>query len=694
MIKKVNNIAIIWLFSCASLFSQVDRAKMPEPAPAARICIGEAAKFELSNGLKVFVVENHRIPKISYSISLIFDPELEGNNAGIGDLAGNLIGTGTTTRTKAQIDEEIDFIGAGLSARADGIFASSLKKHTEKLLEILSDVTINSEFKQEELENKRKQILAGLESDKDDPNAIASNVFDALVFSKNHPYGEFETEKSVNNVTIEMCSNYYHKYFRPNIAYLTVIGDVTPDEAKLLIEKYFGNWQRREVENKQYPIPQAPENRKVAIVDRPQSVQSVIQLGYPVDLNVSDPDYIKARVTNTILGGGEFRLFLNLREKHAYTYGAYSGFNIRPLISCFKITASVRNAVTDSSINEIIYEMNRLRDEPVSLSELNIVKNYLTGNFALSLENPQTIASFSVNIERYKLAKDYYINYLTNLSAVTAQDVQQMALKYIKPDQSILLVVGKSSDIAEKVAKFSSTGKTETYDIEANIYDPALKTKNIPSGITAEKVLETYISAIGGVQMINKVKDLTINAKLNIEGNLLDFNLKYKLPDKFLSEVIMNGQIFQKEVLNGDFAKVWDMHGSHEITGNEHEKIIIDADPFPELHYGNLGYISKLYDISEVDSSKAYRLEIMSPLGNSSIDYFSVESGLKIRSVSAENSSNGQITQTTDYLDYIEVDGIKFPKKMTQRMGSQFIDITIESIYINKGIDDEIFKLN
>ena len=673
--------------------AQVDRSKAPAAGPAPLIQIGNYTRFELPNGLKVFVVENHRIPRVSYAISLIFTPELEEAQTGIGLLTAQLIGTGTKTRTKDQINDEIDFIGGSLYASSKGIYASSLKKYTEKVLDILSDVAMNTQFNKEELEKKRKQTLSGIAAMKDDPNAIANNVSSVLLYGKNHPYGEIATEASVKSISLEMCTQYYQNYFRPNIAYLSVVGDITPAEAKKLITQYFGKWQNGEVKQKTYARPQPPDAVKVAMVDRPQSVQSVIMVGYPVDLSLASPDYFKVNVANTILGGGIFRLFLNLREKHAYTYGAYSRFTFRPLVTGFEATTSVRNAVTDSSIHEILYEMKRIGEEKVSESELSMAKNYLTGNFALSLENPQTIASFATNIEQYNLPADFYSTYLKKVEAVTSADIQDVAEKYIHPEKSIILVVGKASEVGEKLKKFGSQGKIEYYDINGNLYDPAAGSKSIPSGVTAQSVIKKYIEAIGGPANIQKVKDITMKGKLIMSGMNVGMRMIFKLPDKFISEVSMNGQVMQKQVLNGQSGHSSGMQGEKELKGEELEQLKQSANPFIEEDYEKLLYKTELKEVSSIDGKDAFKMEITSSDKPVSVDYYSVETGLKIRSESIMDAgAMGKTTMVTDYLEYSDIQGVKYPTKMKQSVGPQVFDITIDEILVNSGIGEDIFK--
>ena len=692
---KKYSIILIALFAVLStLQAQVDRSKAPKPGPAPVIRIGAYTRFELPNGLKVFVVENHRIPRVSYSISLIMNPPLEGEDAGVSSLTGQLLGTGTKTRTKDQIDEGIDFIGATLSGSAESIYASSLKKHTEKLLDILSDVAINSAFNSQEFEKRRTQYLSGLASSKDDPNSISSNVSSAIMFGKNHPYGEFATETSVRKITLDMCNQYYNTWFRPNIAYLSIVGDITPAEAKKLVEKYFSKWQKAPVNMPTYAKPTAPDKTVVEIVDRPQSVQSVIDICYPVDIMRGNPDYIKLQVANTILGGGIFRLFTNLREKHAYTYGAYSSIAFQPLISSFEATTSVRNAVTDSAVYQMLYEMKRLQNEPVPADELDMARNYMTGTFSLSLENPQTIATFAINTERYGLPKDYYTNYLKNIALVSANDVQSVAKKYILPGHANIVVVGKASDIASTLEQFSADGKVKYYDVDGNPYDPTKAKMVVPEGVTAQMVLDKYIQAVGGMDNISKIKDITMKGSFSMQGMALEMTMMYKIPGKYLNEIVMNGQSVQKQVLNGDSGRSYGMQGTKDINGDELEKLKMEGLLFPEFEYAKNGYTVELKEMTKIDGQDAYALVITSPGKQVTTDYYSVETGLKLRTISTSETPMGQVTSQGDILEYTDVLGVKFPKKIKQTMGPQSFEITVNSIQANTGLSDDLFNLN
>jgi len=673
------------LFFVGSGFAQLDRSIKPKPGPAPKIQIGNYDSFVLPNGLKVFVVENHKIPKVSYHLLLDYEPVLEGENAGYVDMTGQMLRTGTTTRTKDQLDEEIDFIGATMNTSSDGIFASALKKHNEKLLELMSDVLLNAQFKQEELDKIKKQTISGLEAEKNEATAIAQRVSAAIMYGKDHPYGESATEETVSKVTLDECNNFYKTFFKPNIAYLAVVGDITLAEIKPLVEKYFGNWQKGDVPVAKYQIKGRPTSDIVAIVDRPNAVQSNISVCYPIDLKPGCDDAIKAKVMNTVLGGGTFRLFTNLREKHSYTYGAYSSLNTDRLIGNFNASANVKNPVTDSSFTQILFEMNRLKTEKVSDDELSMIKNYMTGTFSLSLEKPETVANFAINIERYKLPKDYYINYLQNLAAINSDDVYAMASKYLKPENAYIFAVGKASEIADKMKKFNPDGKIKYYDIYGNPVEMEKKMKPIPAGVTAESILKKYVDAIGGEKNLLKVKDLTIKMTTTMQGMSINVDTYKKTPNKLKNEVSSGAMVFQTQLFDGTQGSVTSMKGTEALKDTDLADMKIQAVMNLELYYPKYNIKTNLKGIENINGKDAYMIEVTLPSGTQSTDYYDVESGLKVRSLEKEGE--------TDFSDYKDVNGLKFPYTISQEMGPQTMKLQVASIEMNTKLKDAIFQI-
>ncbi|MFM9986244.1 MAG: M16 family metallopeptidase, partial [Flavobacteriales bacterium] len=371
--KKIYSLSFIaalaFLVACSP---KVDRSHAPAAGPAPVIQIGEAQQFQLANGLKVIVVENHKLPTVSYNITLDLDPVSEGTKAGYVSMAGELLKSGTTARSKAQIDEAVDYIGASLNSSATGVGGNCLVKHSEKFLDVMSDVLLHPSFPEDEIQKSVKQALSGLASGKTDPNSISENISSIMNYGSNHPYGELITEASVSAIQRSDLVSYYTSNFKPGVAYMVIVGDITLDKAKEQAEKYFGAWKGGTVAPRVYDQPKAPGANRVGFVPLPGAVQSVIDVTYPIDLKPGTQDAIVASVLNNILGGSGFqaRLMQNLREDKAYTYGAYSAISSDEVIGSFSAGASVRNEVTDSSITQIIYEMERLVNEPVPDSTL------------------------------------------------------------------------------------------------------------------------------------------------------------------------------------------------------------------------------------------------------------------------------------------------------------------------------------
>lgn len=669
------------------LYSQVDRSKPPEPGPAPEIKLGSYEHFVLDNGLKVFVVENHELPRVSFSLQIDRDPILEGDTAGYVSAAGELLRTGTAKRNKDQLDQAIDFIGATLSTSSTGVYAMSLTQHIDTLLAIMSDIVLHSVFKQEELDKITRRMKSDLASQKDDPDAIAGIIKNIVDFGRDHPYGEPETEQTVDNITLQKCKEYYETFFAPNISYLAVVGDINEGQAKELVTRYFGEWQKKDVPKFDYKMPQPPSENIVALVNRSNSVQSVINITYPVQLKPGDNDAISAALMNTILGGGNFRLFQNLREKHSFTYGAYSRLSKDEYAGNFNAYANVRNTVTDSAVSQILFEMKRISNETVPDSELQNIKNYVTGNFAISLENPQTIASFAINIDKYNLPRDYYKNYLKNVAAVTPAEIKLAADKFIKPDNSNIVVVGDADQVQKSLKQF---GPITYYDVNGNKIDTSLA--KIPGDLSAKDIIDHYIKAIGGRNSLAAVRDRTTVMSGTIQGFEITTTIYQKAPDLF-KQVVDAGQMQQQILFDGNEGIMQAGGKETKITGDELEKLKYQASMNSLLKLDSLGIQLRLAGMEKVNNKDAYKIEMIFPSGNKWGEYFDPETGLKVKETKDVKTAQGNFTQENLYSDYRDVDGVKYPFMIKQSLGPQNMEFRVVSVKINSDIPDSAFKL-
>lgn len=688
---KTRFLIIIILAFSTSIFAQLDRSKMPEPAEAPEIQLGNYESFTLDNGLKVFVVENNKLPRVTFQLKLDRDPIMEKEAVGYISAAGELLRTGTKSRSKDEIDEAVDFIGATLRTNSIGVFGASLKKHTDVLFELMADVILNAEFKQEELDKIKKQKISGLQAGKDDPSFIASNVRKVLMYGKDHPYGEIETEETVEAITLDKCIDYYKTYFRPNIAYLAIVGDITKDEAEELVTKYLSGWEKKEVPTFKYKKVKSPLVRKVAVVDRPVSVQSVINVTYPIKLEKFSDDALKASLLNHILGGtSTARFFMNLREDKGYTYGAYSSIASDELVGNFRASCEARNSVTDSAITEFLAEMKKIKNEPVSAEELQSAKNNITGSFARSLEYPETVANFAINIERYNLPSDYYKNYLKRLNAVTVEELTKTAKKYIKPDKAYILVVSNAEEVAGNLKKFSLSGKVKHLDIYGDPYDPSLK--KVPSDLTAEMVMEKSIEASGGKEKLAGIKDKIMILKGSVQGMEITVEIHQKSPNKYYQKLDA-GMMKMEVIFDGEKGTTIAQGNSNPMDESTAEKMKVDASMNFEINYPSLGIKLEVDGIEKIDGVETYRIKGILPSGAEIFRYYSIETGLLAQTISEAETPRGKFKQVLKLSDYREVSGVKLPHKITQSMGPMNIPMTVENYVVNGGIDDSRFSV-
>ena len=690
--KKMKKIILsfIALIFTLSINAQLDRSIMPLGGPSPKIKLDKPKEFKLKNGIRVLVVENHKLPRINYSLRFDRKPIVEGEKTGVISLLGSMLGNGTTNIPKDDFNEEVDFLGAGINVGFGSGFAFTLTKNNERVLDLFSDAVINPLLTEEEFEKEKDKLIEGLKSQKKDIDAISGRVGDALSYGKSHAYGEFISEQTIDNIKFEDILDYHAKYFIPNNVYIVVIGDVNYKEVKSLISEKFGVWEKGKTINDPEPI--LTDNvalTEINFVDLPTATQSAIQVTNNVNLKMNDEDYFAALMANDILGGGgEGYLFKNLREDKGYTYGAYSSLGSnRYGVSKFRAGAKVRNMVTDSAVSEIVKEISRIRLERVDSELLKNAKAKYVGSFIRNAENPQTIAGYALNIKLNNLEDDYYESYLENINSVTEADVKRAANKYFKIANTRIVVVGKGSDV---VANLEEVGfPINYYDQYANPIAKPIFNKAIPDGLTAMKVINNYINAVGGKKNLNSINTLVMKANVTIPGApfVPEATMRQKFPNKYSQKIEANMQgqtmTLTKTTFNGE-------RGYTEMQGQRiefDEKQIEDSKNvkgiFEELYYS--ADQLELVSINSVNYQDAYKVKVTVD-GNESHRYYSVETGFLLSSEETDDNNN---IITTNYGDYQSVENIMFPFFM--EIPGQKLEFKTTSVIFNKELKDSSF---
>jgi len=671
----------------ASCLAQ-NRSIRPEAGPAPEIQLGSTESFVMDNGLKVFVVENHKLPKVSLSLQYKYHPELEGNAVGVSTIAGELIGTQTTSRSKDEINASVDYIGATLRTSESGIYASSLTKHLPNLMELFSDVIINSEFTQEEFDKLITQSKSSLASSSDSPDEVAVNVRNAMNFGSGHTYGELMTETTLANIRLENCEAFHQTYFSPKGSYLAIVGDINVAEAKQMLSKYMAGWNATEFKNATYTNLNAPTENLVSLVNKVGAVQSVINITYPIDLHPASDDALKVKVLNNILGGGSSaRLFRNLREDKAYTYGAYSSMSIDEIGSYFNASAKVRNEVTDSAIVEFFSEINDLRDVKVSKEELQGVISNMSGKFAIALENASTVARFAINTDYLGLDADHYANYLKKLSKITVDDIHEVAQKYLKPNNAHIIVVGDADNLTDKLEVFGTLTMRDNYGVEKS------DLKSVPTGVTPESVIADYIDAIGGAKKLSKLNTLQFNYSVDIPGAPVKIKMEVlqAKPNKFSMTMKAMGMTVQRLYSNGELAYNDGMQGLTEMSAEDLAEMESTYTIASELNYFN-DYSAVLKGIDTVDGEEVYVLVKTNSKDETTTEYYSLNSSLLVKSEATVEGPEGMVSQVTSYKEYESVKGYLYPHRMVQNIGGQAMDMKLKKVLINKKIEDSKFE--
>jgi predicted Zn-dependent peptidase len=687
MKNKIIALAVLFL-TTTGIQAQIDRSTPPKAGPAPEINLEKPETFTLDNGLKVLVVENHKLPRVSMVLTMDNPPIYEGDKAGVSTLTGAMLGEGTKDISKEKFNEEVDYLGANMNFSSRGASANTLSKYFPRILELMAKGALNPDLNQEQFATEKERTLENLKSGEKDVSSNARRISSALTYGKDHPYGEFTTKESVEGLSLEDVKEFYNNYYVPQNAYLVIIGDVKPSEVKKLVKKNFGSWKKSDLPQNTMPKVDNVAETQVNFVNFPNAVQSEVQVTNAIQLKKGDPDYFPVLIANKILGGGgEARLFLNLREDKGYTYGAYSSTGDDKYVARFVASASVRNAVTDSAVVAFLDELHRIRNEKVSEEELANAKAKYTGDFVLALERPTTIAAYALNIETDNLPQDFYQTYLKKINAVTAEDIQRVAKKYYLADNARIIVVGKGSEVAEKLENLSYNGKdipVKYFDKYANAIEKPDYNKSVDPSVSVENIFNDYIKAIGGEEAVKDIESVYMIAQAELQGQKMDLETKVTSSGKSSTVVSMAGNVMQKQIFNGATGFVAAQGQKIPFTEEQVTAAKAEAHPFPEMMAKN----ATVAGIEDVDGEEAYAVK----MDENTTNYYSKESGLKIKQVKTMKQGPQTVTIPITYSDYREVEGVKFPFGLSQSMGPMTLDFQVSEILVNENVTDADFE--
>jgi zinc protease len=443
--------------------SKVERLnRAPVSKDILKVKLPRPVETTLSNGISLMILEDHRFPLVTVQFDIdgagpMYEP---AGQPGLAGATARLLAEGTKTRTSKQIAEQIDSLGASLSAFAGFgsgstiVTASGLSDTFEQWFALTTDVLLHANFPADELAQYQARAKSALLQQRSQPAFLANQTLSRALYG-NYPAAVVSaTPESLDSLTPAMLAEWHDKHYAPQNTILAISGDVRADTLIPKLRQWLGEWQKSDAPVKFVPGPSAANKEKIFLIDRPGSVQTTLLMGN-LAIDRTNPDYPALVVLNEILGAGTAsRLFLNLREEKGYTYGVYSNLIARKYAGPWTAGGDLRTEVTDGAMTEFLRELNRIRDDKVPGDELEAARRAVVARFALSLESPQQLIGYAILRKTYNFPADYWDKYPVQIAAITADEVQRVAKKYIDPSTMQVVAVGDAGKIKPVLEKY------------------------------------------------------------------------------------------------------------------------------------------------------------------------------------------------------------------------------------------------
>ena len=690
----------------------------------------------LPNGLQVVAVLHHEQPAVTMRllvrVGTASDPK---GKLGLARLAASLLDQGTdgpTPKTSEQINDDIDFIGGEMSAGAGSdltfINVVVMKDSFETGLRMLSDMARHPAFAPNEIDRQRQQTLSGLQVNMQDPEWIANSVFDRLVYGF-HPYGmpDNGTPETLTAINRNDLIAFHNRYFAPNNAILAVVGDVTAEEAFTTARKVFGDWEKKDVPADKFIDPPDPA-RRVVIVDKPDAVQTEVRVGH-LGVARTNPDYMALNLAIRILGGeGSNRLHQVLRTQRSLTYGAQASFDTLKESGDFEAETNTRSEATGEVLRLIVDEFWRLQRERVSDVELMDAKAYLTGSFPLTIETPNAIALQVINVLFYGLPVEELQTMRERVNAVTADDIQRVAQKYLRPDRLSIVLVGNASAFASQLrgigfGTYETVGLTDLDLTSSNFKRPrptagGLGAAAARGGIgpgprpqyqaagagggtetaRAMALLDQAIAGKGGLEKLRAIKTIVARQTLTNAAaggsNVSDQTNYIQYPDRFRIEMqTPNGPVIQ--VFDGAEAWMRDGHGVHEAPASlaRDARASLRRDVVSLLLAAKDGSLNMraLPDVRDNDGHISHALEVSAKDLNPLILYIDPASGLVTKQSFIADAPGAPLVEE-EFSDYRVVNGVQIAFRAIRKVGALSVERRVSEIRINPPVEASLFR--
>jgi zinc protease len=671
-----------------------------------------AATKTLANGLRVFVISDRREPSVVARLIILSAGGIDdpAGTPGVAQMTANLLTQGTERRSAQEIADAIDFVGGQLTAQAGKdattITVDVVKKDLNLGLDLMSDVVLHPAFKPEELDRRREQLLSSLTVQYSNPDYLASLTFNHVVYSGS-PYGwPIEgTPDTVKKLKSEELSKFHNAHYAPNQAFLAFAGDITPEEAFLVTEKYFGGWPKIDLPAATPAVPAPISGQHIWLIDKPDAVQTQIRVG-KLGVRRADPELIPLQVTNRIFGGGyNSRLNTEVRVKKGLTYGAFSSFTPRRFAGVFTAGTFTRTAATVEATRLVVDLMSKMSTGDIAPKELDFARDYLSGVYPIETETAEQVADRVLTVAAFELPADYNSTYPERVRSVSATEAKAIAQRYFATKDLDIVLVGNITQFRDELKKeFPSAQFTEIPADQLDATRPALrKPAQTSAAITPEslargkEILLAGAKAAGG-DALTSVKGLAMNESGSMfnQGNEAPIKVSWLVsyPDRSHGQVDFQGQTIM-QVCDGKSA--WLQFPDKVVDAS---RFLAEFERGIAMFGGGWGAYQRVLDDKlagrfigeeEIDGKKAEGVQLEAPFNSVKL-YFDPNTHLLVAAHYQSEGQHGMVDNDQRWGDYRTVEGKQFAYTTTiYRDGAKFLESHIEEVNLNPKIDESLF---
>ncbi|MEW6731842.1 MAG: pitrilysin family protein [Acidobacteriota bacterium] len=665
--------------------------------------VPEPVRVELSNGMILYLLEDHELPTINVSALIRtggrWDP---ADKVGLASIAASVMRTGgTTSKTGDQLDEELERIAASVESSAGLNSAqasvSVLKEDIDKGLNVLADMLINPAFREDKIELAKLQQRDGISRRNDNIGGIVDREFDKLIYGATSPYARTEEYETINNIQREDLVAFHKRYYHPNNMIVGVWGDFKIDEMKAKFESIFGKWQR--AQRNLPPVPQADQQTagRVFFIPKDNVNQSNIAIGH-IAGKQNDPDYFSLLVLNRVLGGFGGRFFRNIRSDQGLAYSVYAFWNAGfDAPGVFLMGGQTKSESTVKFVKAMVTEINKVSQTEVTDEELARAKEAILNSFIFNFDTTSEVINRLLQYEYYGYPKDFLLRYKQSVEKVTKADLLRAAKDYIKPEKFVYLVAGKEKDFDSPLA---SIGLGEVANVDITIPQPKAAAVAVATAETSAKgktLLAAARKATGG-DAIKQVKTLVTKSDAKLITPQGEFAVGAEITVQFPNKIINKLNLPFGEVLqayDGQNAWLKSPQGTRDLSSEdavEFQNAIANDTLFLLANFDSPNFQTQFLEETSIDGKKANVVLVTMPNKHAVKLYLDAETNMVIGKAFRSNAGGAPADNEETYSDFRDVSGLRIAfQRKSKRNGQPFSEATVKDLQINPNVDEQIF---